>query len=113
MKKGKRSNGLKGIEDWRWGGVAVGVTYGDGVTHLSWAHLTTSSPTESNVCVCFVCLCTVKKCPCLQSTHEGEGANKGHVRTVVSLYLCVCLGPHSDRAGSDANTLTQSSLQHL
>lgn len=48
------------------GGGGVRMTYGDGVIYLSWAYLTSSSPTDS-MCARLVCSSTMKEAPHLQS----------------------------------------------
>lgn len=119
-----RCDGLEwsGLGDWvgiwDWG---VGLTYGDGVSHLSRTYLTTSSHTESKavcgymrVCVCVVCvLMHHEKCPHLQSTLLMKGQTKVTLGQF-PLHMCVFFFcSYFDRAGSETNTLTCSSYQPL
>ena len=101
--------GAAGCDIWWWG------------DFLCWRYLTTSSPTERkpsvSVCVC-VCVCVFGLCAHAlwkmppSAIHTSiEGANKGHTRTVSSLYVCVFfLCPHFDGAGRRVESLTCSSF---
>lgn len=99
---------------WDWG---VGLTYGDGVTHLSWTYLTTSSHTESKavcgymrVCVWFVCSCTMKNAPICSPHFSWRGKQRSHWDSF--LFICVFFFcSYLDRAGSETNALTCSSYQ--